>query len=270
VRDLFRLDDRVAVVTGALGLLGPVWAEGLLEAGASVLGVDRPEAKMTDRFLRLQDRYGEKRLGLYRADVCDRRALIKARGFCLSEFGPPAILVNNAGIDQPPGKLKKSYRMEDVPVELSRAIFEVNVLGLFQSAQIFGAAMLKAKRGSIINIGSVYATVSPDLRFYDHIPSDPPFLKPPAYGASKAAVVNLTQYLATAWASQNVRVNALSPGGVKGGQDEKFIRKFSSRVPLGRMAADRDLIGPLLFLASDASSYVTGANLKVDGGYTVW
>jgi NAD(P)-dependent dehydrogenase (short-subunit alcohol dehydrogenase family) len=130
--------------------------------------------------------------------------------------------------------------------------------------------MAAAGRGSIVNIGSLYAAVSPDARFYDHLPADPPFLKPPAYGASKAALVNLTRYLATHWAPRGVRVNALSPGGVEGGQDAEFKRKFVARVPLGRMAEPRDLSGPLIFLASDASSYVTGVELRVDGGFTAW
>jgi NAD(P)-dependent dehydrogenase (short-subunit alcohol dehydrogenase family) len=108
------------------------------------------------------------------------------------------------------------------------------------------------------------------VRFYDHIQGDPPFLKPPAYGASKAAVVNLTRYLATHWAPHGVRVNTLSPGGVLGGQDEQFKEKFCHRVPMGRMAVSDDLCGPLLFLASRASSYVTGTELVVDGGYTAW
>jgi NAD(P)-dependent dehydrogenase (short-subunit alcohol dehydrogenase family) len=130
--------------------------------------------------------------------------------------------------------------------------------------------MVQAGRGSIINIGSLYASVSPDAHFYDHLPSDPPFLKPPAYGASKAALVNLTRYFATHWGPHGVRVNALSPGGVEGGQDPEFRRKFIARVPLGRMAAAQDLRGPLIFLASDASAYVTGIELRVDGGFTSW
>jgi NAD(P)-dependent dehydrogenase (short-subunit alcohol dehydrogenase family) len=121
-----------------------------------------------------------------------------------------------------------------------------------------------------VNIGSLYAGVSPDARFYDHLAGDPPFLKPPAYGASKAAVVSLTRYLATHWAPLGLRVNALSPGGVLGNQDHEFLRKFCSRVPLGRMAEGDDLIGPLVFLASDASRYVTGIELMVDGGFTAW
>ena len=170
----------------------------------------------------------------------------------------------------PPANAAKGYRLEDIPFDENRQIFEVNTLGLFLVTQVFGSRMVEAGRGSIINIGSLYAGVSPDERFYDHIQSDPPFLKPPAYGASKAAVISLTKYLATLWAPHGVRVNALSPGGVAGGQDEEFQRKFCNRVPMGRMATAADLRGPLIFLASQASSYVTGIELLADGGFTAW
>jgi NAD(P)-dependent dehydrogenase (short-subunit alcohol dehydrogenase family) len=266
----FGLDGRVAVVTGALGNLGPVWAEGLLEAGAVVVGLDLPSAIPNSEFSRLQSTYGESRLLLIGASVTDRDALLAARERVTSGFGIPHVLVNNAGIDAPPSPSGGGFRLDEIPFDLNRRIFDVNTLGLFQVAQIFGTGMVKAGRGSVINIGSLYASVSPDPRFYDHIESDPPFLKPPAYGASKAAVVNLTKYLATAWGPYGVRVNALSPGGVLGKQDEQFKRKFCDRVPLGRMAVYEDLIGPLQFLASDASAYVTGAELRVDGGFTAW
>ncbi len=266
----FGLDDRVAVVTGALGNLGPIWAQALLEAGAMVIGLDLPGATPNEAFTRLQTQYGDARLTLVGASVTDREALVAARDQVVSTFGTPAVLVNNAGIDAPPAAAGGGYRLEDIPVEINRRIFEVNTLGLFQVVQIFGGEMAKAGGGSIINIGSLYASVAPDPRFYDHIQTDPPFLKPPAYGASKAAVVNLTKYLATAWGPHGVRVNTLSPGGVLGKQDEQFKRKFCDRVPLGRMAVFDDLIGPLQFLASDASAYVTGAELRVDGGFTAW
>ena len=162
------------------------------------------------------------------------------------------------GIDAPPAAAGGGHRLEDIPFDVNRRIFEVNTLGLFQVTQLFGGDMAKARRGSIINIGSLYASVSPDARFYDHIVSDPPFLKPPAYGASKAAVVNLTKYFATAWGPLGVRVNTLSPGGVLATQDDQFKSKFSARVPLGRMASHQDLIGPLQFLASDASALRDG------------
>jgi len=268
--DLFSLEAEVAVVTGALGKLGPVWIESLLEAGASVFALDRPGSRIGGEFRDLLARFGDERLKLYRADTRDRAALEDACGQCLETLGVPAVLVNNAGIDSPPAASGAGYRLEDIPLELNREILEVNTLGLFLVTQVFGRHMADAGRGSIINIGSLYAGVSPDTRFYDHIQSDPPFLKPPAYGASKAAVVNLTRYLATHWAPHGVRVNALSPGGVLGDQDEEFKRKFCGRVPMARMATREDLCGPLLFLACRASSYVTGVELIVDGGFTAW
>jgi NAD(P)-dependent dehydrogenase (short-subunit alcohol dehydrogenase family) len=268
--ELFSLHGRVAIVTGALGNLGPVWAKSLLDAGASVVGLDLPGAKPNAAFAALQSHYDPKRLALLPASVTDREALLAARAHVRETFGAPDVLVNNAGVDQPPSPAGGGYLLEDIPFDVNRRIFEVNTLGLFQVVQVFGGDMVKARRGSIINIGSLYASVSPDPRFYDHIVSDPPFLKPPAYGASKAAVVNLTKYLATAFGPHNVRVNALSPGGVLGAQDEEFKRKFCARVPLGRMALHEDLVGPIQFLASDASAYVTGTELRIDGGFTAW
>jgi NAD(P)-dependent dehydrogenase (short-subunit alcohol dehydrogenase family) len=266
----FSLDGAVAVVTGAFGKLGPVWIEALLGAGARVMGLDHPDQRPGEAFAALQKQYGDKRLRIAAADVRVRGDLERACEACKEVFGIPAILINNAGIDQPPDQPGGGYRLEDIPLEINRKVFEVNTLGLFLVSQVFGQTMVTAGRGTIINIGSLYASVAPDSRFYDHIQSDPPFLKPPAYGASKAAVVNLTRYLATMWAPYGVRVNTLSPGGVLGGQDDQFKNKFCARVPMGRMATAEDLHGPLLFLASEASSYVTGTELVVDGGFTAW
>ena len=229
------LAGRTAVVTGALGNLGPVWSAALADAGATVIGLD----------LRVGD-------GVVQADVTDRPALERV----LAEVGTPSILVNNAGIDAPPGGDEG---------EFSRTL-DVNVTGVYNATQVFGSAMCAAGRGSIVNIGSLYASIAPIPALYDHI--EPPFTKPAAYGASKAAVVNLTRYFARLWGPHGVRVNALSPGGVRGGQDAEFVRKYSERVPLGRMAGPGDLVGALLFLVSDASSYVTGQELRVDGGFT--
>jgi NAD(P)-dependent dehydrogenase (short-subunit alcohol dehydrogenase family) len=270
VKNVFSLESEIAVVTGALGKLGPIWIEALLDAGASVFALDLAHTPIPENFSTLQSHYGKTRLHLDRTDVRNRRLLEAVCQNCIAALGSPTILVNNAGIDRPPANAAKGYRLEDIPLEENREIFEVNILGLFQVTQVFGIRMVAAGRGSIINIGSLYASVSPDERVYDHIPGDPPFLKPPAYGASKAAVVNLTRYLATLWAPYGVRVNTLSPGGVLGGQDDEFKRKFCDRVPLGRMATAQDLCGPLVFLASRASSYVTGTELVVDGGFTAW
>ncbi len=262
------LEGQVAVVTGAFGRLGPVWCEALLDAGATVVGIDVPRASPSSGYAALQRAAGD-RLRTEPADVLDRASLAAVMDRCQAEGRMPSVLVNNAGIDQPPGPAV-TYLLEEIPADVFRGVLEVNLVGAFQACQVFGAGMVQAGRGSIVNIGSLYASVSPDARFYDHLPADPPFLKPPAYGASKAGLVNLTRYLAAHWGPRGVRVNALSPGGVEGGQDSEFKRKFISRVPLGRMAAAEDLRGPLIFLASDASSYVTGVELRVDGGFTSW
>jgi NAD(P)-dependent dehydrogenase (short-subunit alcohol dehydrogenase family) len=234
------LTGRVAVVTGALGTLGPVWTGVLAEAGATVIGIDL--------------RKGE---GVVQGDVTDRASLERVLGDVVGEHGPPSVLVNNAGIDVPPGA------SDDAGF---RDTLEVNVAGVFNATQIFGQAMCEAGRGSIVNIGSLYASIAPIPALYDHL--DPPFTKPAAYGASKAAVVNLTRYFARLWGPYGVRVNALSLGGIRGGQDAEFVRTYSERVPVGRMAEPADLAGPLLFLASDASAFVTGHELRVDGGFT--
>ena len=245
------LEGQLAIVTGALGNLGPVWTKALADAGARVVGIDVREGALDG---------GE----LEAADVTDRAALDDVAG----RYGVPAVLVNNAGIDQPPAAAARTSLIEDVPTDDFRRTLDVNLVGTFTATQAFGRLMADAGRGSIVNIGSLYAGIAPDPGLYDHMDADPPFLKPPAYAASKAAVVNLTRYFARLWGPRGVRVNALSPGGVRGDQDAEFIRKYCARVPLGRMAETDDLVGPLLFLATDASRYLTGHELRVDGGFT--
>lgn len=264
------LAGQVAVVTGALGNLGPIWIGALLDAGASVAGIDLEQARPSAAFDGLRGRYGQERLRLYRADVRDRAQLDAARDRILDDLGVPHVLVNNAGIDQPPNTDAPQFMLDEIPPDVFKRVLEVNTFGTFQVSQVFGTEMAKAGRGAIVNVGSMYAVISPDNRLYEHLGFDPPFLKPPAYGASKAAVLNMTKYLAGFWGPHGIRVNAISPGGVLGGQDEEFKRKLCEKIPLRRMAEADDLVGPLIFLASDASKYVTGINLQVDGGITVW
>ncbi len=229
------LEGEIALVTGARGRLGPVWTAALEAAGATVVGID------------VQD-----------ADVRDRAALEALRD---GLGAAPTILVNNAGIDQPPDAGVQAVLGHD---DFLR-VLDVNLAGAFNALLVFGEPMAAAGRGAIVNIGSLYASISPEPSFYDHMEG---FLKPPAYGASKAGLVQLTKYFARLWGPRGVRVNALSPGGVRGGQDAEFLRKYCARVPLGRMADAADLGGPLVFLASDAARYLTGHELRVDGGFT--
>jgi NAD(P)-dependent dehydrogenase (short-subunit alcohol dehydrogenase family) len=238
------LAGAVAVVTGASGRLGPVWIETLAEAGATVVGLDLAGSD-----------------GVVAADVTDRATLDAARRQIEAEHGTVGVLVNNAGIDQPPDPAAGGAET----IERFRETVDVNLAGTFNAIQAFGPAMVEAGRGSIVNLGSLYATVAPEPRFYDHLPG---FVKPPAYGASKAGLVQLTKYFARLWGPRGVRVNALSPGGVRADQDPEFLAKYCARVPLGRMAEPGDLTGPLVFLCSDASRYLTGHELRVDGGFT--
>jgi NAD(P)-dependent dehydrogenase (short-subunit alcohol dehydrogenase family) len=251
--DSWRLEGQIAVVTGAAGRLGEIWTRALSEAGARVVGLDLPGSA--------PQRAAELTRGV---DVTDREGLDAVRGEIRAELGPVDVLVNNAGIDHPPGAGAGPGAIEDVTLDASRATIEVNLLGTLSATQVFGCEMRDRGSGSIVNIGSVYASQAPDPRLYEHL--EPAFLKPPAYGASKAGVVALTRYFARLWGPAGVRVNALSPGGVAAGQDPEFVRKYCERVPLGRMAEAEDLVGPLLFLASPASKYVTGQDIRVDGG----
>jgi NAD(P)-dependent dehydrogenase (short-subunit alcohol dehydrogenase family) len=238
------LEGIVAVVTGTSGRLGPVWTQALAGAGAHVVGIDLEPGEATEV-----------------ADVTDRAALEAALARIQAAHGTPEVLVNSAGIDQPPDPESGG---EETLAAFERTV-EVNLTGAFNATQVFGGAMATAERGAIVNIGSLYATISPEPRFYDHLPG---FVKPAAYGASKAGVLHLTRYFARLWGPSGVRVNALSPGGVRAQQDPAFVDKYCARVPLGRMAEPGDLGGPLVFLASDAARYVTGHELKVDGGFT--
>jgi NAD(P)-dependent dehydrogenase (short-subunit alcohol dehydrogenase family) len=266
---LFRLDNQAAIVTGACGRLGPVWAEALVDAGARVAALELAGAPVSAAYKALAERAGD-RLRRFECDITDRRSIETAVEQVITALGDPNVLVNNAGIDQPPDAAGHRARVEDLPLDEFRRMIDVNLLGTFQVTQVVGGRMAARRGGSIINIGSLYASVSPDQRFYDHLPGTVPFLKSPAYGASKAAIVNMTKYFATLWGAAGVRVNALSPGGVLGGQDDQFRSKYAGRVPLGRLAQPDDLKGPLVFLASSASAYVTGHELRVDGGFTAW
>ena len=196
---MFRIEDEVAAVSGAKGKLGPIWIEALLQAGARVAALDLPNAKPSEQFERLLVGEFSERLHLYDCDVTDRRSLQTACDTIAGELVAPGILVNNAGIDQPPDSSGSRDLVQDLAIDQFRRMVEVNLLGTFQATQVFGQAMVERGRGSIVNIGSLYASVSPDQRFYDHFPGEPPFLKSPAYGASKAGVVNLTRFFSTLW-----------------------------------------------------------------------
>jgi NAD(P)-dependent dehydrogenase (short-subunit alcohol dehydrogenase family) len=269
VNGAFRLDNQVAVVTGACGKLGPIWVDALLEAGAAVAALELDGAPASDAYRAVAAKAGD-RVRRFDCDITSRASIEAAAAAVAAQMGTPSVLVNNAGIDQPPDSPGGRHQLHQLPIDQFRRMVEVNLLGTFQVIQVFGEQMAARGEGSIVNIGSLYASVSPDPHFYEHLAGNAPFVKSPAYGASKAGVVSLSKFFATHWAGRGIRVNTLSPGGVLAGQDEQFKAKYGARVPLRRMAQAADLTGPLVFLASRASSYVTGHELRVDGGFTAW
>jgi NAD(P)-dependent dehydrogenase (short-subunit alcohol dehydrogenase family) len=206
------------------------------------------------------------------ADVTDRRSLVDALRQVEERLGVPAGLINAAAIDAPPGASSAANpAFEAYSEEAWQTTMNVNVTGTFLACQVFGGRMAAAGAGSIVNISSTYGIVAPDQRIYDYRRKrGEDFHKPIGYAVSKSAILNLTRYLAVHWAEKGVRVNTVTFGGVFAGQDPEFVEAYSSRTPMGRMAKAAEYEGPIIFLLSEASSYMTGANLVVDGGWTAW
>ncbi len=270
VYDQFRLDDRVAIVTGGAGLLGRAFCRTLAEAGARVVVAD-VDRDGSDRLAESIQADGYEAMAVP-TDVTAPEAVRQMVETTLHACGGLHILVNSAALDpkfDPGEREAHTHAFEDFPLETWNRSLEVDVTGMFLCAQAAGRAMLEAGGGVIINLCSIYGLVAPDQRLYER-PGEPPQYKPVSYAVTKAAVLGLTRYLATYYAGNNIRVNALSPGGVYDQHDEAFSEAYAARTVLGRMADVDDLQGGLLFLASDASSYVTGTNLVIDGGWSVW
>jgi len=265
---LFDLSGKVCVVTGALGLLGREFCRALAAAGGSVVLTDLDHAACADR----ATAFGPSAMG-HGADITDPDSLIALRDAVLARHGRLDVVVNNAAINdkfESPGAAARESKMEHYPLALWKRSLDANVTGTFLACQVLGAVLAERGQGSIVNIASTYGVVAPDQKLYQRPDGSQPFYKSPAYPTTKAAVLGFTRYLAAYWGPTGVRVNALSPGGVENGQEPYFVEAYAARTPLGRMAAPGDYAGAIVFLASDASSYMTGANLVVDGGWTAW
>jgi len=258
--DLFSLGGRVAVVTGGMGQLGSEIARGLADQGAHVAVFDIAAEDREDDML------------YRRVDVTDRDTIERALADVTAHWDVPHVLVNAAALDSPPdAPAEEVGPFEDYPVESLDQVMAVNVKGTLLSCQAVGGRMADAARGSIVNVSSIYGMLSPVQELYDFRRREgEAFFKPVAYSVSKSALYNLTRYLATYWARSGVRVNTLTLAGVWNDQPREFVDAYTERMPLGRMANVEEVVGPIVFLASDASSYVTGANLVADGGWSAW
>lgn len=262
------LDGRLAIVTGAAGILGRRFCLALLAAGARVIGVDLEKAAILSSVSTDSDAFTA-----FSADLSIESSVVAAWALIEENHGVPDILVNNAASKS--SDVRAFFRpFEETTVAVWDEVMSVNLTGMMLMCREHGRRMRAADRGaSIINIASVYGVVAPDQRIYEG--SSYPDLggtinTPAVYSASKAGVLGLTRYLAAYWGRSGIRVNAISPGGISSGQNETFRCKYSNRVPIGRMADAAEIDGALIYLASDASSYVTGQNIVVDGGLSAW
>jgi len=267
--DIFDVSGEVAIITGGMGQLGRQYAKVLLEHRVKVAIFDIDISRKNVYF---DSQKNNLQLKFYKTDITKKSSIINSLMRVVKDFGWPSALINNAALDAPPGSPSgDNGPFENYPEESWDKVFAVNLKGMFFACQVVGGSMANNSGGSIINVSSVYGNVSPDQRIYSYCrQTGQPFFKPVSYSVTKAGVINLTRYLATYWAGKRVRVNTLSLGGVFNNQDKRFVREYCRRVPLARMAREDEYNGAVLFLVSDASSYMTGANIIIDGGLTAW
>lgn len=271
---LFDVSGKIAIVTGGLGQLGAQFSNELISRGAKVAIFNRTLRPESIEKLFARESRDAGVVQFYQVDITDSTSIQNALSRVVNQWGVPDILINNAGIDtQPSAPPEVSGPFEKFPEDVFREVVDVNLTGTFLMTQAVGAIMADKERGSIINIGSIYGMLSPvqDIYAYKEEKTGVPFIKPVAYSAAKSGLYNLTRYCATYWAKKNVRVNILSPSGVyRETQDAEFQKNYCERMPVGRMARENEFNGAIIFLASDASQYMTGANLIMDGGWTAW
>ena len=272
MKDLFSLKDKVVVVTGGFGLLGQQFALAIAGQGGRVAlidVVDKPRMAIPS-FMDLFER--QDRIKAFKADITNRAELEQTLLKIKETWEVPFGLVNNAALDSPPNApASENGPFETYPLESLSKVIDVNLKGLVVTCQVFGAAMAEQGRGSIINISSIYGMLSPNQDIYEYKrKAGVDWYKPVGYSVTKSGVLNLTRYLATYWAKKGVRVNTLTPSGIFNNQDETFLEEYTKRIPIGRMAKPDEMNGAVVFMLSEGSTYMTGSNLVVDGGWTAW
>jgi NAD(P)-dependent dehydrogenase (short-subunit alcohol dehydrogenase family) len=270
----FDLTGKVAVITGGAGLLGEKHAEVVAEMGGFPVLLDLQGQKAATCAAKIEAAYRVSSLG-FGCDITRPEEVDQALARVLRAFGHVDILINNAANNpkvEDPGEGSHWSKVENFPLDIWNQDIAVGLTGAFLCAQFFGGEMARRGSGVILNIASDLALIAPDQRIYRRpgVPEAQQFVKPVTYSVVKSGLLGLTRYLATYWADKGVRVNALIPGGVFAGQDEAFVQRLTNLIPLGRMAHDDEYKAAVLFLVSEASSYMTGAGLVIDGGRTCW
>ena len=273
VYQTFDLSDRVVIIVGGAGVLGEEYAHAMAQARARVVVADLDLKRAEEVACAVSQQTGVAAKAVH-VDVTDKPSVVRMTQQVLDSYGRIDGLVNNAAVDPKfdcQNAQQHTNTFEDYPLDLWNQGLVVNLTGMFLCAQAIAPIMLAQGRGVIVNVSSTYGLVGPDQRLYQSEDlSTLRTFKPVSYSVTKSAVIGLTRYLATYWAGKGIRVNTLSPGGVFNDHDDGFARRYSDRTPLGRMANKSEYNGALLFLLSDASSYMTGANLVIDGGWTTW
>lgn len=270
----FDMTGRVAIITGGAGLLGVKHAQAIAKSGGVPVLFDIHQASAEARAKEIAAEYQVEASG-FAVDITDENAVQRSLDLVMSRHGRVDILINNAANNPKQEATEKKVewsRLENFPRKQWDADVAVGVTGAFLCSQVFGTKMAEQGKGVILNIASDLALIGPDQRIYRKpgLAENEQPVKPVTYSVVKAALIGLTRYLATYWAHRNVRVNSITPGGVYQNQPDEFVAKLTNLIPMGRMAHVDEYQGAVMFLCSDASSYMTGANIAIDGGRTAW